>query len=117
MGAFFTRRNIGIYNMTKAGIVHLTAQLADELGPRVRVNAVAPGLIKTELARALWEKREAAVVAMTPPLGRLGEVTDVANAVLFLASDMSSWITGHTMVIDGGVLAADPTVDHGKPVS
>jgi NAD(P)-dependent dehydrogenase (short-subunit alcohol dehydrogenase family) len=69
----------------------------------VRVNGIAPGLVKTDMARALWEPNESAVAGMVP-LARLGEPEDIANAALFLASDASSWITGTTIVVDGGML-------------
>ena len=77
--------------------------MAAELAPKVRVNAIAPGLVKTDMARALWEPNEARIAA-SMPLGRLGEPVDIANAALFLASDLASWITGHVMVVDGGAL-------------
>ena len=93
--------NTAWYAITKAAVVHLTKQLAAELAPSVRVNAIAPGLIKTDFARGLWEPNEEELARNTP-LARLGEPRDVASAVLFLASDASSWITGHTIVIDGG---------------
>ncbi len=94
---------IGIYNTSKAALIHLTETLAAELAPDVRVNALAPGLVKTHFARALWEPAEDAVAARVP-LQRLGEPEDIAHAALFLASDLASWITGHTLVIDGGAL-------------
>src|SRR5436190_7272320 len=94
---------IGYYNATKAAVIHLTRQLANELSPKVRVNAIAPGLVKTDFARALWEPNEAATAAMIP-VKRLGEPSDIANGAVFLASDEASWITGTTMVIDGGAL-------------
>ena len=94
---------IGWYNVTKAAVIHLTSQLAGELGPAVRVNALAPGLVKTEFARALWEAAEESIAGRLP-LRRLGEAEDIANAALFLCSDAASWITGHTLVIDGGAL-------------
>ena len=94
---------IAYYNVTKAAVIHLTKQLAAELGPQVRVNAIAPGLVKTDFARALWESA-GDLVASRNPLKRLGEPEDIANAAVFLASDASSWMTGHTMVIDGGAL-------------
>jgi NAD(P)-dependent dehydrogenase (short-subunit alcohol dehydrogenase family) len=96
---------IGVYNVTKAALIHLTKVLAAELAPGVRVNAVAPGLVKTDFARALWEPAED-LVAATMPLQRLGEPGDIAGAVVFLASDLGSWITGETLVIDGGALVA-----------
>ena len=94
---------IGIYNTTKAALIHLTKTLAAELAPGVRVNAIAPGLVKTDMARALWEPGEVALAQRTP-LGRLGEPDDIGKAALFLASDLSSWMTGHTLVVDGGAL-------------
>jgi NAD(P)-dependent dehydrogenase (short-subunit alcohol dehydrogenase family) len=94
---------IGIYDNTKAALIHLTSHLAVELGPQVRVNGIAPGLVKTDFARALWEPAEEAV-AKRLPLKRLGTPEDIASGALFLCSDAASWITGHTMVIDGGIL-------------
>jgi NAD(P)-dependent dehydrogenase (short-subunit alcohol dehydrogenase family) len=92
---------IGAYNVSKAALIHLTRQLAQELAPGVRVNAVAPALVKTDMARALWEPNEDAM-ARAHPLGRLGVPDDIASAALFLLSDASSWMTGETMVVDGG---------------
>ena len=103
IGGLSVETSIGIYNTTKAALIHLTKTLAADLAPGVRVNAIAPGLVKTDMARALWEPAEEAI-AKRMPLGRLGEPDDIANAALFLASDLSSWITGHTLVIDGGAL-------------
>ncbi len=103
VGGLSVEWGIGWYNVTKAAVIHLTSQLAGELGPAVRVNALAPGLVKTEFARALWETGEEAIAARLP-LRRLGEVDDIAAAALFLCSDAASWITGHTLVIDGGAL-------------
>jgi NAD(P)-dependent dehydrogenase (short-subunit alcohol dehydrogenase family) len=94
---------IGVYDNTKAALIHLTGHFAAELAPKVRVNAIAPGLVKTDFARALWEPAEEQV-AKRMPLKRLGEPEDIANGALFLASDASSWMTGHTLVIDGGAL-------------
>ncbi|HEV2993275.1 MAG TPA: SDR family oxidoreductase [Acidimicrobiia bacterium] len=99
---------IGIYNVTKAALIHLTKTLAAELAPGVRVNALAPGLVKTDFARALWEPAEDAAAAQVP-LQRLGVPEDVAHAALFLASDLASWITGHTLVVDGGALIRSTT--------
>lgn len=93
---------IGCYGVSKAALNHLTASLAVELGPTIRVNAVAPGVVKTRFAAALYDGREAEVAARYP-LGRLGLPSDVAGAVAFLASDDASWITGQTIVCDGGV--------------
>jgi NAD(P)-dependent dehydrogenase (short-subunit alcohol dehydrogenase family) len=103
IGGLSVEGGIGWYNVTKAAVIHLTSQLAGELGPKVRVNALAPGLVKTEFARALWESGEESI-ARRLPLRRLGEPEDIANAALFLCSDAASWITGHTLVIDGGAL-------------
>jgi NAD(P)-dependent dehydrogenase (short-subunit alcohol dehydrogenase family) len=96
---------IGYYNVTKAAVIHLTKHLASELGPGVRVNAIAPGLVKTDLARALWASYGDAIAARLP-LRRLGEPEDVAAAAVFLASDAASWITGTTLVVDGGALVS-----------
>jgi NAD(P)-dependent dehydrogenase (short-subunit alcohol dehydrogenase family) len=96
---------LGVYNVTKAGLIHLTQILAAELGPGVRVNALAPGVVKTDFARALWENNEE-VLSSRLPLGRIGAPDDVARAALFLASDASSWITGETLLVDGGSLVA-----------
>ena len=92
---------IGVYGASKAALIHVTAQLALELAPRIRVNAVAPAVVKTRFAVALYEGREAEVSAGYP-LGRLGVPEDVAAAVAFLASDDASWITGQTLTLDGG---------------
>jgi NAD(P)-dependent dehydrogenase (short-subunit alcohol dehydrogenase family) len=73
-----------------------------ELAPAVRVNCIAPGLIKTALARALWENNEEQIAASTP-LGRIGLPEDIANAAIFLAGETASWLTGQTLVVDGGI--------------
>jgi len=96
---------IGFYGVTKAAIAHLTRTLAVEMGPTVRVNAVAPAVVKTQFAKALYEGREAEVAAGYP-LGRLGLPDDVAAAVAFLASDDAAWISGQVLTLDGGLLAA-----------
>ena len=101
IGGMGVEPSIGIYNATKAALLHLTRTWAAELAPEVRVNAIAPGLVKTDMARALWEPNEAAM-ARSMPLARLGEPSDIGNAALFLASDLSSWITGQTIIVDGG---------------
>jgi len=104
IGGFSVEPGIGWYNVTKAALAHLTRQLAYELGPGVRVNALAPGLVRTDFARALWEQAGDAV-ARRLPLKRLGEPDDVAKAALFLASDAAAWMTGHVLVVDGGAMA------------
>jgi NAD(P)-dependent dehydrogenase (short-subunit alcohol dehydrogenase family) len=107
VGGFTTSAILGEYDVTKAALIHLTKQLAAELGPQVRVNAVAPGLIKTDFARVLWEGERGPEVAQAYPLKRLGEPEDVAAAAVYLADDETSgWITGHTIVLDGGGLIA-----------
>lgn len=103
IGGLTVESSIGNYNVSKAALIHQTRTLAKELAPTVRVNAIAPGLVKTDMARALWENNEAAVAKFVPAQ-RLGEVEDIANAALFLASDAGSWIVGHTLVVDGGML-------------
>lgn len=96
---------IGMYGVSKAALIRLTAELAVELGPRIRVNAVAPAVVKTKFATLLYEGREEQVSAAYP-LKRLGVPGDIAGAVAFLLSDAASWITGQTLVLDGGVTLA-----------
>jgi NAD(P)-dependent dehydrogenase (short-subunit alcohol dehydrogenase family) len=103
IGGLSVETSIGAYNATKAALLHLTRTLAAEMAPGVRVNAIAPGLVKTDMARALWEQHEAAM-AKGMPLQRLGEPEDIARAATFLSSDLASWITGTTVVVDGGAL-------------
>lgn len=93
---------IGMYGVSKAALSHLTVQLANELGPGIRVNAVAPGVVKTKFAAALYEGKEDEVSAVYP-MKRLGVPEDIAGAVTFLLSDEASWLTGQTIVIDGGL--------------
>lgn len=93
---------IGMYGVSKAALIRLTAELALELGPGIRVNAVAPAVVKTKFAAALYEGREQEAAA-SYPLKRLGVPRDVAGAVAFLLSDDAAWITGQTIVIDGGI--------------
>ena len=93
---------LGIYDLTKAGLIMLTRQLARELRG-VRVNAVAPGIIKTKFAEALWQNEEIVRrVESSNPIGRVGTPEEVAGAVAFLASDAASYINGEVLVIDGG---------------
>ena len=103
IGGMATEVGIGYYNASKAAVIHLTRQLAAELGPNTRVNAIAPGIVRTHLAKALWENYEAELNKALP-LGRIGEPEDIAKAVAFLAGDDAGWITGHTLVVDGGAL-------------
>jgi dehydrogenase/reductase SDR family protein 4 len=94
----------GIYSITKAGLIMLTKVMATEWGKyNIRVNAIAPGVIKTRLSEALWKEPAVGEAATKrTALGRLGEPEDVAGAVLYLASDASSYVTGETIVISGG---------------
>ncbi|WP_380781306.1 SDR family oxidoreductase [Sphingomonas sp. R86520] len=96
---------IGAYCISKAADMQLARNLAVEFGPsNVRVNCIAPGLIKTDFARALWEDPQRIEAANTSvPLRRIGEPEEIAGAVVFLASSASNFMTGQTMVIDGGV--------------
>jgi NAD(P)-dependent dehydrogenase (short-subunit alcohol dehydrogenase family) len=107
LGGIRPSLGIGMYNTSKAALVHMTRQLAVELAPGVRVNALAPGLVKTHFARALYEHDEDGVAARFP-MKRLGVPDDVAGAALFLASDASSWVTGDLIAVDGGGLVGGP---------
>ena len=91
---------LGVYNVSKAALIHLTRQLAGELGP-TRVVGIAPGLVQTDFAAVLVENFGDALAASVPT-GRLGDPEDIGNLAVFLASDKASWITGDTFVIDGG---------------
>ena len=102
VGGLETNPMLGVYDVTKAALIHMTKQLAAELAPGVRVNAICPGLIKTDFARMLWEGDAGDMVAQQYPLKRLGEVEDIAGAALYLADDTGSWITGQALVLDGG---------------
>jgi NAD(P)-dependent dehydrogenase (short-subunit alcohol dehydrogenase family) len=96
-------RNEAAYSAAKAGVIALTKSGALEYGPAIRVNCVAPGHIRTPLT-AVWEQHPDAFtpIADALPLRRIGEAAEVAQAILFLASDRSSYVTGHTLVVDGG---------------
>jgi len=95
---------IGAYNVSKAADFQLARNLAAEFGPhQVRVNCIAPGLIRTDFARALWENPETLkMVTMHTPLQRIGEPHEIAGAAVFLASDASTFVTGQAIVVDGG---------------
>jgi len=101
VGGLLTEPGIGYYNATKAALIHLTRQLAAELAPGVRVNGVAPGIVRTHLAKALWENFEDRLNEALP-LGRIGEPDDIADVITFLAGDAARWMTGQTIVVDGG---------------
>ncbi|MGY1840074.1 MULTISPECIES: SDR family oxidoreductase [unclassified Modestobacter] len=98
---------IAAYGVSKAALINLTTQLAVELGPKVRVNAVAPAVVKTRFAEALFTGREEQVTAQYP-VGRLGVPADVGEAAAYLLSDEAGWVTGQTMVLDGGALSRGP---------
>ncbi|MEU0404515.1 SDR family oxidoreductase [Streptomyces sp. NPDC006197] len=105
VGGIRTAPGIGMYCASKAMLIHLTEALAVELGPGIRVNAVAPAVVKTRFAAALYEGREDEVSAVYP-LKRLGTPSDVGSAVAFLLSGDASWMTGQTLVVDGGLTVA-----------
>ncbi len=100
VGGLRAEGGLGVYNLTKAALIHLTRQLASELGP-TRVVGVAPGLVQTDFAAFLVDNFGDKLAAQLP-LKRLGDPQDIANLVTFLVSDAASWITGETYVIDGG---------------
>ncbi|MFE1236220.1 SDR family oxidoreductase [Streptomyces tendae] len=93
---------IAAYGVSKAALINLTTQLAHEFAPRVRVNAIAPAVVKTKFAAALYEGREEEA-ASGYPLGRLGVPSDIGGAAEFLTSEQSAWVTGQTLVVDGGI--------------
>ncbi|MFJ9903505.1 SDR family oxidoreductase [Streptomyces sp. NPDC101152] len=93
---------IAAYGVSKAALINLTQQLAHEFAPKVRVNAIAPAVVKTQFAKALYEGREAEAAAAYP-LARLGVPSDIGGAAAFLTSEQSDWITGQTLVVDGGI--------------
>jgi len=104
VGGLGTSTILGVYDITKAAMIHMTKQLAAELAPGVRVNCVAPGLVKTDFAKTLWEGGRGEKFRQRLPLERLGEPEDIAGAVLFLAADSGRWVTGQTWALDGGAL-------------
>ncbi|MEU0811332.1 SDR family oxidoreductase [Streptomyces sp. NPDC005970] len=93
---------IAAYGVSKAAMINLTAQLAHEFAPGVRVNAIAPAVVKTKFAAALYERREEEAAAAYP-LGRLGVPEDIGGVAAFLTSDQAAWMTGQTLVVDGGI--------------
>jgi NAD(P)-dependent dehydrogenase (short-subunit alcohol dehydrogenase family) len=98
---------IAAYGVSKAALVNLTTQLAVELGPTVRVNAVAPAVVKTRFAEALFSGREDKL-AKQYPVGRLGTPEDIGEAAAYLLGDGAGWVTGQTLVLDGGALSRGP---------
>jgi NAD(P)-dependent dehydrogenase (short-subunit alcohol dehydrogenase family) len=104
IGGLKGHTKLGAYGLSKAANMELARNLAVEWGPaNIRVNCIAPGLVKTDFARALWENPEALARAVAAhPLGRLGEPEDIAGAALFLAAPAGKFVTGQTLIIDGG---------------
>ena len=104
IGGLKGSENLGAYGISKAADMQIVRNLAVEWGPHnIRANCIAPGLVKTDFARALWEDPEATKRALAAyPIGRLGEPEDIAGAALFLASKAGSFVNGHTLVVDGG---------------
>ena len=113
VGGFQGSNKIGAYNISKAAEMQLARNIAIEWGRQgVRANCIAPGLVRTDFARALWE--DPGILARTlkhSPLPRIGEPDDIAGAAVFLASPASAFMTGQTMVVDGGRLAGYPHID------
>ncbi len=94
---------LGVYNVTKAGVIMLTRQLARELGGRVRVNCIAPGLFKTRFAEALWSNDAILQrVVQSNPFGRIGSPEEIAGAAVFLVSDAAGYVNGQVLSVDGG---------------
>jgi NAD(P)-dependent dehydrogenase (short-subunit alcohol dehydrogenase family) len=111
IGSHSVQPRVGPYCASKAALNVLVRMLAHELGPRgIRVNAVAPGLVMTEMSRVLWEGDQAAAEAELLPLGRLGEPDDIAGAISYLLSDDARWTTGQILDVDGGrlLVGAEP---------
>jgi len=110
VGGYKTSSNLGLYGVLKAALIHMTQQLASELAPNVRANALAPAVIRTDFARILWEGEAGVKAAASYPLKRLGEPSDIGEAAVYLAAG-ASWMTGQTLVLDGGALIATGVPD------
>ena len=102
VGGIAPSQLMGAYNVSKAALIYLTKQLAYELAPDIRVNGVAPAIVKTKLSQLLWENEEFAKNLHL--LKKLGEPEDIANAVYYMCSDDDGWVTGEVLTIDGGFL-------------
>ncbi len=103
VGGYTTSEALGVYCMFKDALMHMTRQLAAELGPKVRVNCIAPGLIRTDFAKVLWDGPRGQMISDMLPMRRLGEPEDIGEAALYLSAG-ATWMTGNTMTIDGGEL-------------
>lgn len=114
IGALSMEDYIGVYNASKAALLHLTRQMARELAPRIRVNSISPGVVRTKLSEALWKENEDSTSTLIPA-GRIGEPEDIADAIAFLAAPTSSWLTGENLVVDGGMLVGNKTIDVTTP--
>ena len=114
IGALSMEDYIGVYNASKAALLHLTKQMARELAPRIRVNSISPGVVRTKLSEALWKENEDSTSTLIPA-GRIGEPEDIADAIAFLAAPTSSWLTGENLVVDGGMLVGNKTIDVTTP--
>lgn len=106
-GGLVAGEMLGVYNASKAALVHLTRQLALELGPSIRVNGVAPAVVRTRFAAPLYGEGGEELAELYP-LRRLGEPEDVAALAAFVLSDEAGWLTGQTILLDGGITLSDP---------
>ncbi len=102
VGGIAPSQLMGAYNVSKAALIYLTKQLAYELAPDIRVNGVAPAIVKTKLSEVLWQNEDFAKNLHL--LKKLGEPVDIANAVYYMCSDEAGWVTGEVLTIDGGFL-------------
>lgn len=105
VGGHATSEALGVYCMFKDALMHMTRQLAAEMGPQARVNCIAPGLIRTDFAKVLWDGPRGEAIAEMLPMKRLGEPSDIGEAALFLAAS-ASWMTGNILDIDGGEMVS-----------
>lgn len=112
VGGYRGSRALGAYNLSKAADFQLARNLAVELGPHnIRVNCIAPGLIRTHFSRALWENESNLKGALAgTPLGRIGEPEDIAGTAVFLASAAARYVTGRSIVMDGGTTVTIPGI-------